>query len=59
MTSFVTEFAMKKLTILLFVIFTVSSSYADEQRYTVPLEDSPSCGAKNARVTVIEFLDYQ
>ncbi len=50
---------MKNLIILLFVFFAVSSSYADERRYDVPLEDSPSCGAKNAKVTVIEFLDYQ
>jgi hypothetical protein len=50
---------MKKFFILLFIFFTATSSFADEQRYTVPLEDSPSCGARNAPVTVIEFLDYQ
>lgn len=49
---------MKKLIILLFVLFTATSFAADE-RYSVPLEDSPSCGAQNAKVTFIEFLDYQ
>ncbi len=50
---------MKIFFILFFVIFTTSYSLAEEQRYNVPLEDSPSCGAKNAEVTFIEFLDYQ
>jgi len=50
---------MKKLLIFLFVFFTVPSSFAAEQRYNVPLEDSPSCGSQNAPVTMIEFLDYQ
>jgi len=50
---------MKKLLILLFVIFTASFSFAAEQRYTVPTEDSPYCGTQNAPVTIIEFLDYQ
>ena len=50
---------MKNLIILLFIFFTVPSSFADEQRYNVPLEDSPSCGSQNAPVTMIEFLDYQ
>ena len=50
---------MKNLIILLFVIFAASYSFAEQQRYNVPLEDSPSCGARNAKVTLIEFLDYQ
>ncbi len=37
----------------------LSYSYADEKRYVVPLEDSPSCGPQKAAVTIIEFLDYQ
>ncbi len=50
---------MKKLLMLLSVLLTVSSSFADEQRYNVPLEGSPSCYAQNAPITIIEFLDYQ
>lgn len=41
------------------LIFVFSNSYAEEKRYVVPLDDSPSCGPKNAAVTIVEFLDYQ
>jgi len=41
------------------LIFVFSNSYAEEKRYVVSLDDSPSCGPKNAAVTIIEFLDYQ
>jgi len=50
---------LKKFIILFFIFFTASSSFAAEQRYNVPLEDSPWCGSQNAPVTMIEFLDYQ
>jgi len=35
------------------------SAWAAEDRYSVPLADSPSLGPENAPVTIIEFLDYQ
>lgn len=41
------------------LIFVFSNCYAEEKRYVVPLDDSPSCGPKNAAVTIVEFLDYQ
>jgi hypothetical protein len=50
---------MKKLSVLLFVLFSASYAFTAEQRYNVPLEDSPWCGSQNAPVTMIEFLDYQ
>lgn len=50
---------MKKVIFLIALILVSSNSYADEKRYTVPLENSPSIGPENAPVTVIEFLDYQ
>jgi len=50
---------MKELLIFLLFLFSASSSFAAEQRYTVPLEDSPFCGPRDAPVTMIEFLDYQ
>lgn len=50
---------IKNIFIILFLLYSATSSLADEQRYSVPLEDSPSCGARNAKVTFIEFLDYQ
>jgi hypothetical protein len=50
---------MKNLIILLFILFSAPYAFTAEQRYTVPLEDSPFCGPENATVTIIEFLDYQ
>lgn len=50
---------MKKLLIILFILFIAPYSFADEKRYTVPLLDSPVLGPVNAPVTIIEFLDYQ
>ena len=32
---------------------------AEEKRYQIPLENSPSIGPANAPVTVFEFLDFQ
>ncbi len=34
------------------------AAIASQQRYTVPLDDSPQKGPANAAVTVVEFLDY-
>jgi len=47
--------------ILLFclLLFFISQSSAEEKRYQVPLEDSPSYGSGEAPVTMIEFIDYQ
>jgi hypothetical protein len=50
---------MKNIFITLVILFSASYAFTAEQRYNVPLEDSPSCGAQNAPVTMIEFLDYQ
>ncbi|HEY6000807.1 MAG TPA: hypothetical protein VI078_16090 [bacterium] len=32
---------------------------AEEKRYTIPLENSPSVGPADAPVTMVEFLDFQ
>jgi hypothetical protein len=50
---------MKKslFVILLFLLSGVGG--AEEKRFNVPIGDSPSCGPKNAPVTMVEFLDYQ
>lgn len=49
---------MKKLGVLIVLLLSFSPSFA-EQRFVVPLEDSPSYGPKNAPVTIIEFIDFQ
>jgi hypothetical protein len=32
---------------------------AEEKRYQIPLENSPSIGPADAPVTIFEFLDFQ
>jgi protein-disulfide isomerase len=44
--------------IVLSLLAAVPAGAADV-RYAVPAEDSPSVGAANAPVTIVEFLDYQ
>ncbi len=44
---------------IVFILLTVITSYAEEKRYSVPLEDSPVYGPSDAPVTMIEFLDFQ
>ncbi len=50
---------MKKLMVCCIALLLVSTAYAQEKRFTVPLEDSPSHGPAEAPVTMIEFVDYQ
>jgi len=50
---------LKKLLLLLFFLAFFTASYAEEKRYSVPLEGSPVYGPAKAAVTMIEFLDYQ
>jgi len=37
----------------------VGAQGAEEKRYQIPLENSPSSGPADAPVTVFEFLDFQ
>jgi len=37
----------------------IFSAAAEEQRFTVPIGDSPTTGPVNAPVTIIEFIDFQ
>lgn len=43
---------------LVFILMIAIPSLAEE-RYTIPIENSPSYGPENAPITIIEFLDYQ
>jgi len=45
--------------IVIALLFVAAYSYAEEKRFVVPLEGSPSFGPEDAPVTVIEFLDFQ
>ncbi|HWR58150.1 MAG TPA: hypothetical protein VN328_04605 [Thermodesulfovibrionales bacterium] len=53
---------MKTATRLLLVaVFVLLSAvaYADEKRYSLPIDDSPVYGPEDAPITIIEFLDFQ
>jgi hypothetical protein len=41
------------------LLLIAGPSFAAEQRYTVPIGDSPQKGPENAPVTIIEFIDFQ
>ncbi len=45
--------------IALIVLFAGTAAAAEEKRYSVPLDASPSIGPADAPVTIVEFLDFQ
>jgi hypothetical protein len=44
---------------LLLLLLVVSSIYAGDRRYDVPVGDSLFLGPKDAPIIMIEFIDYQ
>ena len=55
---------MHRLALLFLIAVLVSPAAAgaqgaEEKRYQIPLENSPSIGPAEAPVTVFEFLDFQ
>jgi len=50
---------MKKILVFIVLLLSFSLSFAEEKRFVIPLEDSPSYGPNKAPVTIIEFLDFQ
>jgi hypothetical protein len=51
---------MKRVVLCCLVVMLAAGlALAEEKRFTVPLEDSPSYGPADAPVTMIEFIDYQ
>ncbi len=47
------------IAVLLLFLLLGGFAAAEEKRYSVPINDSPSLGPSNAPVTMIEFLDFQ
>ena len=41
------------------LLLAATIAFAAEQRYSVPVGNSQATGPANARVTLIEFIDYQ
>jgi hypothetical protein len=51
---------MKRLLLsMIMCSLVVFSAAAEEQRFTVPIGDSPATGPVTAPVTIIEFIDFQ
>ena len=51
---------MKRLFLsIIMCSLAVFPAVAEEQRFTVPIGDSPAAGPANAPVTIIEFIDFQ
>jgi hypothetical protein len=50
---------MKRTASAAFILLLFSFAFADVQRYSVPVDNSPQKGPKDAPVTIIEFLDFQ
>ena len=55
---------MKRLILLLLVAVLAVPAFAgaqgaEEKRYQIPLENSPSIGPADAPVTMFEFIDFQ
>jgi len=50
---------MKRFVLVVLFFLLVTQALSDEKRFSVPLNDSPAYGPASARVTIIEFLDFQ
>jgi hypothetical protein len=50
---------MKRILIVLLACLFAGAASADVKRFTVPVAGSPSSGPENAKVTIVEFMDYQ
>jgi hypothetical protein len=50
---------MKRVASAVFILLLCSVAVADMQRHSVPIDNSPQKGPKDAPVTIIEFLDFQ
>ena len=37
----------------------ISPAAAAERRYEIPLADSPALGPADARITIVEFINFQ
>jgi len=50
---------MKRLLLIMSLFVAASVCFAQEKRYAVPIDNSPSYGPSTAPVTIVEFLDFQ
>jgi hypothetical protein len=50
---------MKRLVLVVLFIQIACLASAQERRFTVPIDSSPSLGSADAPVTIVEFIDFQ
>jgi protein-disulfide isomerase len=50
---------MKKMLIVFLVCLFAGVSSADVKRFSVTVDGSPAIGSQDAKVTIVEFMDYQ
>lgn len=50
---------MRRIVFVLLSMLFLPVLSAAEQRYTIPVDNSPQIGFADAPVTIIEFLDFQ
>jgi hypothetical protein len=50
---------LKKIVPVFTFVLLALASFAQEKRFSLPLDDSPSLGPPDAPVTIVEFIDFQ
>ncbi len=50
---------MKRFLLIALILLAAGSTTGQEKRFTIPLNSSPSLGPADARVTMVEFIDFQ
>lgn len=50
---------MKAFLSFFLLVLLLSPAAAEEKRYSMPLDGSPTLGRADAPVTIVEFIDFQ
>jgi hypothetical protein len=50
---------MKRLALVVLLVQIACLASAQEKRFSIPIDGSPSLGPADAPVTIVEFIDFQ